>query len=257
MSHSKCDRCGEIVADIDAGFSVGLQEMGHDCGGTWRVVECSQCDAHDVEIDERCPRTAVEVRLRCPAGRPDATACYCDEHGGLARAEREAHADWNYAAPESVGGAGAVLEAGVECLRTTEAYVVLRQSPPENGGTWLAWLGLGSLMAPVRNPEPPMRRGRPRPDGRGQYSFAARVYAEQAARAMWSEQVARRVTEIREARGGTLGWGVAVEPLDAPIVILLEQGDERSAWDVAVTLTHRSRAGQALMSGLRPSGECP
>jgi hypothetical protein len=35
-----CDRCGEVIADIDAGFSPAVQEMAHDCGGgqrgTWR-----------------------------------------------------------------------------------------------------------------------------------------------------------------------------------------------------------------------------
>lgn len=35
---SRCDKCGEIVADIDAGFSPGLQKMGHECGGQWRRV---------------------------------------------------------------------------------------------------------------------------------------------------------------------------------------------------------------------------
>ena len=39
MSTSRCDKCGETVADIDAGFSPGLHEMGHECGGTWRVVK--------------------------------------------------------------------------------------------------------------------------------------------------------------------------------------------------------------------------
>jgi hypothetical protein len=39
MTGSKCDRCGETVADIDAGFSPGVHGMRHDCGGTWRVVD--------------------------------------------------------------------------------------------------------------------------------------------------------------------------------------------------------------------------
>lgn len=39
MAYSRCDKCNAMVADIDAGFSPGLHEMGHgDCGGTWRVV---------------------------------------------------------------------------------------------------------------------------------------------------------------------------------------------------------------------------
>ena len=35
---SECDRCGEAVESIDAGFSPGLHEMRHACGGTWREV---------------------------------------------------------------------------------------------------------------------------------------------------------------------------------------------------------------------------
>lgn len=41
MISSKCDRCGEVATDIDAGFSPGLHEMKHDCGGTWRVHSSS------------------------------------------------------------------------------------------------------------------------------------------------------------------------------------------------------------------------
>lgn len=37
-SASRCDKCDETVADIDAGFSPGLHEMAHECGGTWRRV---------------------------------------------------------------------------------------------------------------------------------------------------------------------------------------------------------------------------
>lgn len=36
---SRCDKCGEAVESIDAGFSPGLHEMRHDCGGTWREVD--------------------------------------------------------------------------------------------------------------------------------------------------------------------------------------------------------------------------
>lgn len=52
MKASKCDKCGEIVQDIDAGFSPGLHEMGHGggCGGTWRVIDLAEqhrADAYD------------------------------------------------------------------------------------------------------------------------------------------------------------------------------------------------------------------
>jgi hypothetical protein len=63
MSASKCDRCGEVVADIDAGFSPGLHGMAHDCGGTWiRVPDAPESDdeadaradhEHDKARDDR------------------------------------------------------------------------------------------------------------------------------------------------------------------------------------------------------------
>lgn len=38
-SASRCDRCGETVRDIDAGFSPGTHHMAHEgCGGTWQRV---------------------------------------------------------------------------------------------------------------------------------------------------------------------------------------------------------------------------
>ena len=221
----------------------------------------------------QCPLEGVQIRLRCPAGRPDAVAAYCAEHGGEARARAVARADWNYLAPESVGGARAVEDAGCQQLQTPEAYVVLRQTPESQGGTWLAWLGLGSLLTPVANPEPQVRlraNGQPRVRGgrrhrsgrdghsrsSGASSFPSRELALTAAEAAWSQRLAARVAEIRAARGGTLDWGTPVEPLEAPVVILLEQGDSRSAWDVAITLPRRSPAGASAITGLRPSGEC-
>jgi len=34
---SKCDRCGEFVADLDAGFCPAIHGMTHhDCGGRWQ-----------------------------------------------------------------------------------------------------------------------------------------------------------------------------------------------------------------------------
>lgn len=220
-----------------------------------------------------CGAPAVEVRLRCPAGRPDAVAAYCDEHGGEERARAEARRDWMYAAPESVGGRADVEDAGCLQLQTIHAYVVVRQVPADQGGKWLAWLGLGGALTPVANPAPEVRvrpdgtrrgkRGGKRvgaSDGRlratGTNSFPSRESALEVATAKWRRGVEEHVEAIRRARGGTLAWGTPVEPLDSPIVILIEQGDSRSAWDVAVTLQPRSRAGVSAITGLRPSGEC-
>lgn len=227
----------------------------------------ARCDAHvGPELRVRCSRAGTEVRLRCPAGRPDARACYCAAHGGEERARQEAERSWDYVAPASVGDHDDVEEAGCLQLQTPHAYVVLRQTPVAQGGTWLAWLGLGSLLRPVKNPHPRVRlqgNGRPRTRGGKTYSgrngalaFDLRERALAQALIEWRAGLDARIDEIRTARGGTLDWGSPVEPLDSPIVILLEQGDWRSAWDIAVTLPRRSRAGAAMVTGLRPSGEC-
>lgn len=222
-------------------------------------------DGHGLMQYAQCPREGIQVRLTCPAGRPDAVSAYCAEHGGEARARAEAERDWMYAAPASVGGPAQVEDAGCQQLQTPDAYVVVRQTPATQAGRWLAWLGLGSAMVPVENPAPivKLKNGRPHVRAGRSYSgrngalaFPSREAALAQALLRWRAGLDARVDEIREARGGTLAWGSPVEPLDEPIVIVLEQGDSRSAWDVAVTLPRRGRVGSAVFSGLRPSGEC-
>jgi hypothetical protein len=219
-----------------------------------RTRDCREFIAPAVQ----CPHVGFEVRLRCPAERPDAVACYCDEHGGETRARAVAERDWMYVAPASVGGPAEVEEAGTDSLRSTEAYVVVRQTLPATGGKWLAWLGIGSHMVSIPNPHavPSRRGGRGRSSGsNGTKAFPTRSAALEEAKKVWSSRVEQRVREITEGRGGTLSWGTPVEPLSDPVVILLEQGDPRTAWDVAETLPRRARAGLHMISGLRPSGE--
>lgn len=209
-------------------------------------------------ITDRCGLAGTRVRLPCPAGRPDAVGGpYCEDHGGEQRARAEAARDWNYLAPESVGGAETVQRVGCWGLSTPDRYVVLRQTPADQGGRWLAWRGLGSLLTPVQNPQaqPNKRGGRRHRSGGGTNAFASREDAELEARRVWALELGGHVGRIREARGETLDWGVPVEPAREPILIVLEQGDSRSAWDLAVTLDRQDRTGLATFSGLRPSGE--
>lgn len=60
---SKCDKCGKVVRDIDAGFSPSLQEMAHDCGGTWQpiVARSAALERHAERIAARLPH--VRERL--------------------------------------------------------------------------------------------------------------------------------------------------------------------------------------------------
>jgi hypothetical protein len=220
--------------------------------------------SHDPLTYHHCGQPGHVVRLPCSAGRPDAVGGpYCDEHGGEGRARQEASRDWNYLAPESVGSAAAVSLAGSLCLQTPNAYVVVRRTPDSQGGTWLAWLGLGSLLEPVENPlSAPHRRGGRKHLRAGQVrattgtrSFPTREAALARATDVWRRRLAETVALITRERGGTLEWGVPVAPLAEPVVIVLEQGDSRSAWDLAVTLPRRCEPGIAWASGLRPSGE--
>lgn len=205
-----------------------------------------------------CTQRAIEVRLSCPEGRPDAVAAYCQEHGGKERALEEAERNWGYAAPASVGDMDRVLEAGSLGLQTPDAYVVVRQTTVGEGGVWLAWLGLGSMLQQVPNPAavPRQRGGRGRRPSDGTKSFPSRETALSTALEAWRDRVTARVAEIREARGGTLEWGLDVEPLDEPVIIVLEQGDERTAWEVASGLSRRTPVGASFIRGLRSSGEC-
>jgi hypothetical protein len=86
----------------------------------------------------------------------------------------------------------------------------------------------------------------------GGYRFPSREEAESEGRRAWRESVAGHVDEIRQARGGTLEWGVPVHPLADPIVV---DATDRNAWDAATSMPRRAGDGLALISGNRPSGE--
>ena len=225
----------------------------------------AQCDQWDVDTvpARRCNQSGVNVRLPCPVGRPDATACYCDDHGGEIRARREAERDWNYLAPESVGDAGAVMAAGCAQLTTINAYLVIRQTPPPQGSVWLAWLGLGSLLTPVGRPGavPSRRAGQKHRRAHspgvahvtGVRSFDSRAEAVLAGIGAWAERLNADVATIRRARGGTLAWGVPVEPLLSPIMV--EVAPDQNAWDVAIQQPRVAGVGLGRITGLRASGE--
>lgn len=203
------------------------------------------------EVD--CERPGHLVRLPAPCNRPDAVSSYCDEHGGRGRAEAEARRDWMLLAPPEVGGEEEVMRAGSAGLDTTHAYVVVRP-------LWLAWLGLGSHQIQVHHGTPSRRqrggrRNRHRIGRQGTASFPTRDAAIEEATAQWRARVAARVEEVRKMRGGTLAWGVPIEPLEAPVVVDVAEGE--NSWDAALLLPRRGRPGQSAVSGIRPSGEAP
>lgn len=157
---------------------------------------------------------------------------YCSAHGGQERAQREAETSWDYVAPTCVGDAEAVLSAGCASLDSRNVYVVLRQE----GSRWLAWLGIGGHMVGVHAPgsRPHRKHHEAKADylrrcEAGGYAFATRAAAEAEGVRVWSHTIERDVEDITRRRGGTLAWGVPVEPRAEPIVI---DATGRNAWDV-------------------------
>lgn len=62
---SRCDRCGEVVKDADAGFSPGLHEMAHDCGGTWRAATVAYTTNGSVRGSCGHQHSTVREAVRC------------------------------------------------------------------------------------------------------------------------------------------------------------------------------------------------
>ena len=206
-----------------------------------------------------CGRAGEGVELVTPAGRPNARGGpYCAAHGGVALAFSNAVLDWNHAAPASVGDAAAVQRAGTMALCTEHAYVVIRSMPDH---VWLAFLGVGTHLTEVENPHATLQRyrsGRVRLSGsrlrpKGACAFPSRVEALSAGVMAWRQCIEARVAEIRVARGGTLTWGLAVEPLVEPIIV--EAGPGECASEIATRARRVGRTGVAVFSGNRPTGE--
>lgn len=202
------------------------------------------------------------VTLATPAGRPPAVGRpYCNQHGGRERSKSEARRDWNFAAPACVGGVEEVNEAGLACLNSTHAYLVLRQ----DGLKWLAYLGVGSFIDQVEagicgqgqhlcgkciRRE---RRGLGSGCGATVKGFGSQAAAEARGRDVWASRLSARMEEILRLRGGDLSWGLPVSPLEEPIV--LRCGPGQCAWDVATDCNREARIGAGWLTGLRPSGE--
>jgi len=197
--------------------------------GTCRAIRTDLPDHVDAftarSTPMRCGRSGGQVVCsNLPHGR-SASACYCLEHGGTDRAMRELASDWMVAAPDSVGDAESVQQAGSEGLDSRDSIVLLR---PEHS-RWLAWIGAGSLMEQVANPDPALRlslSGRPRRRAagkrpRGLYAFYTLDAARAAALAYWKMWHEAHVASIRVRRGGTLAWGVPVELVSSPRVVVL------------------------------------
>lgn len=69
----------------------------------------------------------------------------------------------------------------------------------------------------------------------------------------WRDRVWANVEEIRAARGGTLDWGLPVEPLLEPIVLEPREGE--SAWEAVARAPRHAPVGLGALTGKRSSGE--
>jgi hypothetical protein len=87
---------------------------------------------------------------------------------------------------------------------------------------WLAYLGLGSYSDPIG-------------------AFESREKAIKIGTEIWREKLTARVDLIREKRGGTLDWGIPVEPRSDPILIEPLPGE--NSWDAAIRLERGEEAG--------------
>lgn len=145
-----------------------------------------------------------------PPGRSPESECLCAPHGGDARALELLSRSWPVLAPDVVGDDVAVMDAGAAGLSSLDVYVAVRP----HGARWVAALGIGGHTRQLRG------------------SYPTADAAEAVGVAAWRRQVSRDVEEITAARGGTLGWGMPVRPIDNPIVL-------------------RCRAGQSAYAALR------
>ena len=101
---------------------------------------------------------------------------------------------------------------------------------------WLAQLGIGGMIEHVG-------------------AFASREEALAAALVAWRQRVDATVAAITRARGGTLEWGLAIEPRSAPIVVEPREGE--GSWDAyARTVSPvRVRGAQCWLRGPRQREE--
>lgn len=129
-------------------------------------------------------------------------------------------------------------ERAVQCLREAGIDDVHVEVQP--AGThrqrkpWLASLGVGGFTHHVG-------------------AYQTREEALVAVRAAWERRLHDDIAAIRRARGGTLDWGMPVEPLAEPT--LLEPRAGESGWDCVGREPRRAPSGLAAISGVRSSGE--
>ena len=133
----------------------------------------------------------------------------CDDHGGAVRcaADLDQHAAvcWGRLAPRVawLRTAAAVSGAGVLGLQSEHLAVTLQPID----GRWVVGLGTGGHFRELGG------------------TYDSERLAEAAGIAAWRKALATRIEEIRQRRGGSLDWGIAVFEPSLPRVQVLVARD--------------------------------
>jgi hypothetical protein len=179
-------------------------------GDSFSVQEAgcrSLCSEHAIlVIREEQPqpvpeRWAVRLTRRMVDAYRAAGAAGGRPYQGAIWSRRETREEAERDAAEVQRELGAGVPPDVICER---AHLQHRPRP------WLAQLGVGSHVRAVG-------------------AFATRAEAVEAGLAAWRSGLEREMAAISKARGGTLEWGMPVEPRAEPIVVEPRPGE--SAWD--------------------------
>lgn len=99
-----------------------------------------------------------------------------------------------------------IVEAGTRTLRSEHVLIVIRR----NGERFTASLGIGSHTDNLK----------------GSFKSTGEAYNE--ARRIQQKRIMEELKNIKEARGGTLNWGMDVTPAEPKVIYRDESG---SAWE--------------------------
>lgn len=225
--------CGEVPDRVLASLSQHERDaIMRRAVQRQQYVECGDFNADLTP----CTRPAVPVSV-APPHSPNRSGhrAYCDLHGGIARATEAARRDWAYLAPASLGdGPESIydIQSAGASTPTSRAYYCASMPDPNADGHWLAFVGIGGHAYALRG------------------YWLSRDAAIDAAVSVVLRHRDEAIASIREARGGTLEWGLPVGQ-DAPVRVSSRPGwDGSDPIEVLDIDSARERASRAVPAEL-------